>query len=177
MPSWLVEHQLSQRPAWGTFRTANTTGFPRRVATAWTPRVGAVRLGHRANTKAQRESYAKPHRGLATPLAIFAAVWRTRGPASFVATSWASARALPWTRRVPPTCTPRFAAGSTRQSTAHRAGWTRSSSQRSMRRSRSALAMTDTELRLIAAAASMGLRRRPNAGYRTPAAIGTPSTL
>ena len=36
--------------------------------------------------------------------------------------------------------------------------------QRSMRRSRSALPMTDTELRLIAAAASMGLRRMPSAG-------------
>ena len=87
MPSW--------RPAWGMFRTANTTGFPKRVATAWTPRVGDVRLGHRANTNAQRDSYAKTERGLATPLAIFAAVSRTRGPASFVAISWASARALP----------------------------------------------------------------------------------
>ena len=46
-----------------------------------------------------------------------------------------------------------------------------------MRRSRSALPITDTELRLIAAAASIGLSRIPNAGYRTPAAIGTPRTL
>jgi len=45
------------------------------------------------------------------------------------------------------------------------------------RRSRSALAMTDTELRLMAAAASIGLSRMPNAGYSTPAASGTPSRL
>ena len=73
MPSWLVEHQLSQRPAWGTFRTANTVGFPRRVATAWTPRVGGARLGHCANTKAKRDSYAKTQRGLGLP-------WRSLRP-------------------------------------------------------------------------------------------------
>jgi len=45
------------------------------------------------------------------------------------------------------------------------------------RRSRSALPMTDTELRLIAALAMMGLSRRPNTGYSTPAAMGTPRAL
>lgn len=44
-------------------------------------------------------------------------------------------------------------------------------------RNRSALPMTDTELKLMAPAATMGLRSRPKAGYRTPAAIGIPSTL
>ena len=43
--------------------------------------------------------------------------------------------------------------------------------------SRSALLTTDSELKLIAAAAITGLSRSPNAGYRTPAAIGTPSAL
>ena len=45
------------------------------------------------------------------------------------------------------------------------------------RLSRSALAMTDTELNVIAALAMIGLSSRPNAGYSTPAAMGTPSTL
>jgi hypothetical protein len=45
------------------------------------------------------------------------------------------------------------------------------------RRKRSALAMTDTELTAIAALASMGLRSKPNSGYATPAAIGTPKAL
>ena len=36
--------------------------------------------------------------------------------------------------------------------------------QSSMRRKRRAFPMTETELRLIAAAASMGLRRTPKAG-------------
>jgi hypothetical protein len=44
-------------------------------------------------------------------------------------------------------------------------------------RNRSAFPTTDTELKLIAAAAIMGLRRSPNHGYRTPAAIGTPRAL
>ncbi len=48
---------------------------------------------------------------------------------------------------------------------------------RSCRRRRSALPMTDTELNVIAALAMMGLSRSPNAGYSTPAATGTPSTL
>ena len=42
---------------------------------------------------------------------------------------------------------------------------------------RSALVMTDTELKLIAAPASMGLSSRPKKGYRTPAATGMPSAL
>ena len=44
-------------------------------------------------------------------------------------------------------------------------------------RSLRAFPMTDTELKLIAAAAIMGLRRSPKIGYRTPAAIGTPRAL
>jgi len=48
---------------------------------------------------------------------------------------------------------------------------------RSTRRRRSALPITDTELKLIAAAAMMGERRMPKNGYRTPAATGTPSAL
>ena len=42
---------------------------------------------------------------------------------------------------------------------------------------RSAFAITDTELKLIAAAAIIGLSRMPNDGYSTPAATGTPSAL
>ena len=45
------------------------------------------------------------------------------------------------------------------------------------RRRRRALPITETELRLMAAAAKMGGNSRPKAGYSTPAAIGTPSTL
>jgi hypothetical protein len=44
-------------------------------------------------------------------------------------------------------------------------------------RSRSALPITETELKLIAAAAMMGLKRIPKAGYSTPAATGIPTTL
>jgi hypothetical protein len=44
-------------------------------------------------------------------------------------------------------------------------------------RSRSALAITDTELKLMAAAAIIGLSRMPKKGYSTPAAIGTPMML
>ncbi len=45
-------------------------------------------------------------------------------------------------------------------------------------RSRSAFAMTETELKLIAAAAIIGLSRRwAEIGYSTPAAIGTPRAL
>ena len=44
-------------------------------------------------------------------------------------------------------------------------------------RSRKALPITDTELRLIAAAANIGLSSRPKNGYRIPAAIGTPAVL
>lgn len=45
-------------------------------------------------------------------------------------------------------------------------------------RSLNALLTTDTELKLIAAAANMGFRRRwCEIGYKTPAAIGTPRAL
>jgi hypothetical protein len=37
--------------------------------------------------------------------------------------------------------------------------------------------ITDTELKLMAAAAMVGLKRSPNAGYSTPAASGIPTTL
>ena len=37
--------------------------------------------------------------------------------------------------------------------------------------------MTDTDARLIAALAKMGLRSRPKTGYSTPAATGTPTAL
>ena len=45
------------------------------------------------------------------------------------------------------------------------------------RRSRRALPTTDTDDRLIASAASIGLNSTPNTGYSTPAATGTPSAL
>src|SRR4029453_10455941 len=48
---------------------------------------------------------------------------------------------------------------------------------RRMRRNRKAFAITDTQLRLIAALASIGESSRPNSGYSTPAAIGTPRAL
>ena len=44
-------------------------------------------------------------------------------------------------------------------------------------RSRRAFPMTETELRLIAAAANIGDSNMPKNGYRTPAAIGTPAVL
>ena len=44
-------------------------------------------------------------------------------------------------------------------------------------RSLSAFVITETELKLIAAAAIMGLSNNPKNGYRTPAARGTPSAL
>ncbi len=44
-------------------------------------------------------------------------------------------------------------------------------------RRRSALLITDTELRLMAAAAMMGLSNTPKNGYRMPAATGTPNAL
>lgn len=40
-----------------------------------------------------------------------------------------------------------------------------------------ALLTTETELKLIAAAAIIGLSRMPKAGYRIPAATGTPREL
>ena len=48
---------------------------------------------------------------------------------------------------------------------------------KSMRLRRMALLITDTELKLMAAAAIIGDSSRPKKGYSTPAAIGTPSTL
>jgi hypothetical protein len=44
-------------------------------------------------------------------------------------------------------------------------------------RRRRALVITETELKLMAAAAKMGLSRIPKNGYRTPAAMGTPMAL
>jgi len=44
-------------------------------------------------------------------------------------------------------------------------------------RSLSEFVITDTELKLIAAAAKIGLSSNPKNGYRTPAAIGTPIEL
>lgn len=44
-------------------------------------------------------------------------------------------------------------------------------------RNRNEFKITDTELKLMAAAARIGLRRQPKNGYSTPAAMGTPSTL
>jgi hypothetical protein len=45
------------------------------------------------------------------------------------------------------------------------------------RLSRNALVITDTELKLIAAAAMMGESNNPKKGYNKPAAIGTPNML
>ena len=45
------------------------------------------------------------------------------------------------------------------------------------RRSIRAFAITETELKLMAAAANTGLNRIPAKGYRTPAAMGTPKAL
>lgn len=44
-------------------------------------------------------------------------------------------------------------------------------------RKRSELPITETELRLIAAAANIGDKRTPKTGNSTPAAIGTPTAL
>ena len=41
----------------------------------------------------------------------------------------------------------------------------------------SELLITETELKLMAAAAIMGESKSPNSGYNTPAAIGTPAEL
>lgn len=49
--------------------------------------------------------------------------------------------------------------------------------QRSTLRSRSAFAITETELKLMAAAAKIGLSSQPNTGYKAPAASGTPIVL
>lgn len=45
------------------------------------------------------------------------------------------------------------------------------------RRKRKALVITDTELKLMAAAAIIGDRSNPKMGYSTPAATGTPNAL
>lgn len=57
------------------------------------------------------------------------------------------------------------------------AAWERDGVYNSARRRRNAFAMTDTELKVIAALAIIGLSKRPTTGYRTPAAMGTPSAL
>ena len=44
-------------------------------------------------------------------------------------------------------------------------------------RNRSAFVITETELKLMAAAAIMGFKSKPKNGNRTPAAIGTPIAL
>lgn len=44
-------------------------------------------------------------------------------------------------------------------------------------RNRSEFAITDTELKLMAAAAMIGDSKSPKNGYSTPAAIGTPAAL
>ena len=44
-------------------------------------------------------------------------------------------------------------------------------------RSLRAFPITETELKLIAAAPIIGFKRSPNAGYNTPAATGTPIAL
>jgi len=44
-------------------------------------------------------------------------------------------------------------------------------------RSRRALAITDTELKVMAALAIMGLSKTPKKGYKTPAASGMPMVL
>ena len=44
-------------------------------------------------------------------------------------------------------------------------------------RRRKAFAITETELKLMAAAAIIGLNNNPRNGYSTPAAIGTPREL
>jgi hypothetical protein len=49
--------------------------------------------------------------------------------------------------------------------------------QMSACRNRSAFAMTETELNVIAALAQIGLISRPMSGYSTPAATGTPTAL
>jgi len=44
-------------------------------------------------------------------------------------------------------------------------------------RKRSALVITDTELKLIAVAAIIGDNKMPKTGYKIPAATGTPAEL
>ena len=49
--------------------------------------------------------------------------------------------------------------------------------QRRVLRRRNALAITETELKLMAALAIIGLRSQPNNGKKAPAAIGIPRML
>jgi len=44
-------------------------------------------------------------------------------------------------------------------------------------RNRRAFRITETELKLMAAAATIGFSSQPVNGYKTPAARGTPATL
>ncbi len=53
----------------------------------------------------------------------------------------------------------------------------KSASYSAIFRSLRELLITDTELKLIAAAAMMGDSNNPNTGYNIPAAIGTPTEL
>ena len=53
----------------------------------------------------------------------------------------------------------------------------RSFAYKSTRRRRNALAITETELNVMAALAIIGLSRIPKNGYNTPAAMGTPAKL
>src|SRR5207253_2641153 len=56
-------------------------------------------------------------------------------------------------------------------------GTLRASTHKTTRRRRSAFAITETELKVMAALAMIGLRSSPKIGYSTPAASGTPSAL
>jgi hypothetical protein len=64
-----------------------------------------------------------------------------------------------------------------KQSAEHPPEYTFRDDQSSTRLNRSALVMTDTELKLMAAAAIIGDSSNPKMGYATPAAIGTPAEL
>lgn len=59
----------------------------------------------------------------------------------------------------------------------HRGNDSRIHGHNAARRKRNAFPITDTELRLIAALAIIGLSKMPNHGYRMPAATGTPTKL
>src|SRR5205807_9369472 len=56
-------------------------------------------------------------------------------------------------------------------------GTLRASTHKTTRRRRSAFPITETELKVMAALAIIGLRSSPKIGYSTPAASGTPSAL
>ena len=59
----------------------------------------------------------------------------------------------------------------------NRPEWLVASGYSSTFRRRKEFVMTETELKLMAAAARMGLSSSPKKGYSTPAAIGTPTEL